>query len=136
MFIHEEIRDNHIHIPDVTTIYLPNVINNYIHILDAIYNIHNSDIINNYIHIPDIIISHIYISDDINNRIHKPDDINNHIHMLDVTTYIQAYFNKIISILPFDHLRFNPVPSSDTINNYTPLRSPPVQPDPFLLYKK
>ena len=69
MFIHEEIRDDHIHILNVTTIYLPDVINNNMHILGAIYNnIQNSDIINNHIHIPDIINSHIHILDDINNH--------------------------------------------------------------------
>ena len=37
--------------------------------------------------------------------------------------------------LPFDHLRFNPVPSSDTFTTYySPLRSTPIQPGPFLQY--
>ena len=36
---------------------------------------------------------------------------------------------------PFGHLRLNLVPSSYTLfNKYSPLRSPPVQPGPFLLY--
>jgi len=55
-------RDTHIHILDVTTVYLPDVIDNYMHTLDTIHiNILNSDIINNYIHIPDIINNHMHI---------------------------------------------------------------------------
>jgi len=46
VFIHEEIRDTHIHILDVLTIYLPDVIDNYMHTLGAIHiNILNSNII-------------------------------------------------------------------------------------------
>ena len=94
MFIHEEIRDTHIHILDVTTIYLPNVINNYKYILDAIHinilnsdiinNILNSDIINNYIHIPDIINNHMHILGTIPINIHNFNIINNHIHIPDI----------------------------------------------------
>jgi len=92
MFIHEEIRDNHIHILEVTTIYLPDVINNYMHILGAIYNIHNSNIINNHIHIPDIINTHIHILDVINNHTHISDDINNHIHISnDINNHIHIH---------------------------------------------
>ena len=62
MFIHKEIRGTYIHILDVTTIYLPDVIDNYTHTLGVIYiNILNSDIINNHIHISDIINNHIHI---------------------------------------------------------------------------
>ena len=91
MFIHEEIRDNHIHILDVTTIYLPDVINNYMHKLGTIHiNILNLHIINNHINIPDIISSHIHILDVLNNHIHIPDVINNHIYILDVTTVVSC----------------------------------------------
>ena len=62
VFIHEEIRDTHIHILDVTIIYLPDVIDNYMHTLGAIpINILNSDIINNHVHLPDIINNHMHI---------------------------------------------------------------------------
>jgi len=85
VFIHEEIRDTHIHILDVTTIYLLDVIDNYMHTLSAIHiNIHNSDIINNHIHIPDIINNHMHILGALPINIHNLDIINSHIHIPDI----------------------------------------------------
>ena len=83
MFIHKEIRDTPIHILNVTTIYLLDVINNHMHILgDIPINIRNSDIINNHIHIPDIMNNHMHILGAIPISIHNSDIINNHSSIL------------------------------------------------------
>ena len=85
VFIHEEIRDTHIHILDVTTIYLPDVIEYYMHTPSAIHiNILNSDIINNYIHISDIMNNYMHILGAIPINIHNSDIINNYIHIPDI----------------------------------------------------
>ena len=144
MFIHDEIYNNHIHIANVT--------NNYVHIPDVTNNhIHISDVTNSHIYIPDVIKNHIHIPDVTNNHIHIPDVIYNHIHIPDVTNIYSCVLLidqvkiktsnfcakrtsiKIITMLPFDHLHFNPIPSSNVLNNNnTPLRSTPAQPSPFL----
>jgi len=99
VFIHEEIRDTHIHILDVTTIYLPDVIDNYMHTLGAIQiNILNSDIINNHIHIPDIINNHMQILGVIPINIHNLDVIDNHIHIPDI---INNYMH-ILGVIPIN----------------------------------
>ena len=97
------------------TIYIPDVINNHIHILDSINNhIYILDVTSNHIHNSDIINYHIHIPNIINNLIHIPDATNIHscILLIDQVklrhqNLCQAYFNKIITILPFDHLWFN-----------------------------